>query len=205
MTFGASSKALLVFAFRLLVVFGVLALPWPGWHEQWARVLQAMAASLFTPASGPAEVTFEPSPDTGGASDLRVTMVNRDLMNRDGSGPVRHFDVKVNHFEVIPISLFISLILATPMPWKRRAWQIPLGILLLQAAILAFLALCIWRESIEILLASASPGTKWLATAVQSAGANYLHVALPVILWLVFVFPGSRWREWPAQKPTRVF
>ncbi|MDR3404257.1 MAG: hypothetical protein P4L99_17295 [Chthoniobacter sp.] len=195
-------KGFLLFVLRLLLAYGVLALPWPGWHAQWARILQVSATWTLTPSQGPAEITFEARPVSKWSSSLRTTIVNRDLMNRDGSGPVRNFEVRVDQLEVSPIALFLALILATPGTWRKRAWQIPIGLLILQAATLGFLAICIWQESIVVLLASSSAGMQHAAAIVRTALADYQGLLLPILLWLIFNFRrGASLLSLPPRQP----
>ncbi len=123
-------------------------------------------------------------------------------MNRDGSGPVRTFAARVDQLEVSPIALFIALILATPTPWRRRAWQIPLGVLLLQRAILGFLRLCVWQESADVLLVSSSAEMKQAAMVMRNALTDYQGLLFPILLWLIFNFRrGTSLLSLPPRNP----
>jgi hypothetical protein len=116
-------------------------------------------------------------------------------MNRDGSGPVREFAVDVNQFEVTPVALFIAFVLATPLPWKRRAWQISCGTIVLQIAILAILGFRVWRESMELLSLPSSTGLN-VARAMQKSLFDYMGLGLPVLLWLIFNLRAGSLQRW---------
>jgi hypothetical protein len=150
-------------------------------------MVRTLAATFLTPAHGPAVITWDTHADSNWAVSLRATIVNRDLLNHDGSGPTRTADIKIFGLEITPIALFIALVLATPLSWRRRVFQIVLGSLILQAVILAFVALSIYCESMELLLVPPFPFQSAIPV-IRDALARYMGEFLPLILWVLFNF-----------------
>src|SRR5690349_6273 len=87
-------KSLAGFTWRFLLIFGVLAAPWPGSREMYGHSLLSLARTALATEDGRRELTFETVRDPqNGEVDARVAIVNRDLMNEEGAGPVRNFDI----------------------------------------------------------------------------------------------------------------
>jgi len=187
------SRLPLRFALRFVLAFALLALPWPHWHALWQSALLKVASITLVRTSGQREVTAEILQPPVHAADFRFTLMNRDLMNRDGSGPVRTLDLNVAQTELRPMAFLLALIFATPLPWKMRLGVFAIGALVLQAAILGIFSFCLWRESMELLLAPDSASVKATTTAVRDGLVLYAGFVLPVIIWLVLCVRG-----WPS-------
>jgi len=188
-------KSSLVFALRVIAVYAVLAFPWTGWHRQWARILQGLATAACHSTGSATEITFAPWEDSSRTDGIRATIVNRDLMNANGSGPVRTVDIKQGALELSPLALYIALILATPLPWKRRSWQLAAGLILVQGVMLAFLRFCLWREAMELVPSGESASWKWLWAALRLTSADYLGLVTPIAVWLLFNARADRERS----------
>lgn len=178
------------FALRFVLAFALLALPWPHWHGLWRLAFLKIANAALAGTSGVREVSAEILQPAVSGTDFRFTIVNRGLMNSDGSGPVRNLSLSVAQTEMRPMAFLFALIFATPMTWRKRAGRFAIGALLLQAAILGILFFCLWRESMELLLAPDSPGAKIAATALRDGLVQYAGYVLPVILWLLLCVRG---------------
>ena len=187
---ASASRVPLRFALRFALAFALLALPWPHWHDTWGSAFLRISSATLAGASGSREVSAEILQPAVHGADFRFTIVNRDLMNPDGSGPVRNLDLSVAQTEMRPMAFLFALIFATPISWKKRAGYFVIGAVLLQAAILGILSFCLWRESMELLLAPDSPGMKSAATAVRDGLVQYAGYVLPVIIWLLLCVRG---------------
>ena len=179
-------KTILAFLVRFVLLFALLAAPWPGVKSATGGYFRALCRSVFSADDGRRELSFEtPGADSPRPDDTRVVIVNKALMNPDGSGPVRNLDVG---FGWQAVALLLALIFATPIPWKRKAWALVWGLLGIHCFLLLFLALCIWTESAEISLVVLSPFWKAIAIAVQEVLKGQLDLAAPILIWVLATF-----------------
>ena len=191
-------KVVFTFLCRLAIAYGLLVTPWPGWKDGWASVLRAAASQVLAGSSGSREVSFEALKQPGNPADTRIVIVNRDLMQADGSGLVRNLDTNVEQFEMRAIVLLAALIFATPISWRRRGWASLVGLFFLHGSLLCILSFCIWRESAEVLLVDLSPRMKMLTGIVQQALTGQSHMVLPILIWIFSVFP---WKTSASDSP----
>ncbi len=171
------------------VIFCVLILPWPGWMEGYMAVFRTMGAWCFTRDGGEREVLFVDFPDKAArATFMRIEIANRSLLQPDGSGPVRNLDFDVRRLGWMPPALLIALVLASPLPWKRRVVALCWGVLWVQLVVMTFLAFAIWNESSEVGLVTMSPFWKAIACEWQHNFIAQFSLAAPVVLWLLVTF-----------------
>jgi len=192
------NKPLLRFVLRFAVVFTLLALPWPHWYQAWEAALRTIVTHTLAGSNGSREISVVAPEGTPHVADFRLEIINRGLMNSDGSGPVRHLDLNVAQIEMRPIVLFFALIFATPLAWKRRLSFFAIGAVLLQIGILATLSICIWRESMELLLVNATSTEKAVATALRDGLTQYFGLAMPFVLWLLLCGRGVISSGWQS-------
>ncbi|HEY3900143.1 MAG TPA: hypothetical protein VGM54_16160 [Chthoniobacter sp.] len=170
----------------LLVIYTVLALPWPGLSKAYGNYFRAICRLAFTADDGRRELSFEtPGESSPRPNDTRVVIVNKALMHPDGSGPVRNLDV---NFGWQSMALLVALILATPISWARRRWALLWGLLAIHVFLLLFLSFCIFGESAEISLVTLSPFWRTVISGCREAVASQLNLAVPILLWILVTF-----------------
>lgn len=172
--------------FALLYI--LLILPWPGWERIYGIYFRVVARTFFVSNGGARELTFstlgaQPHPDY-----TRIEIVNRALMHEDGSGPVRDFDVDAIGFGWRQTALLLALIVATPLPWRRRGWALLWGLVCLHAFILIFLGFSIWDESAEVGLVTFSPWWKQIADGARDFMLWEYSAIVPVVIWIFVMF-----------------
>ncbi len=174
------------FLCRFVIVFTILALPWPGANEAYSRFFRGLSMLVLGGESSDRELSFEhPAKGTGRASDLRVVIVNSALMNADGSGPVRNLDVGIDQRG---LALLVALILATPVSRTRRGWTIFWGAISIHGAMLLILNFLIWRESAEIGLVTLPPFWKAAADTIRGIAIEQIDLGLPILIWILVTF-----------------
>lgn len=186
---------------RFLVVYALVMAPWPGWKEMCASYLRGWAGLSVATQASPAEISVEAyHGDPPGVADTRIVIVNRYLMARDGSGPVRNLDLDLGRLATNSAGLLLALLAATPFGWRRRAWSAIFGMIALHGCILAFLRYCIWVESAEVALTSLQGVSREIATGFQQALIGQFGLAVPVLIWILVSFRRDDWRIFAAQK-----
>ena len=178
------------------VIFIVLMLPWLGLAKCYKAVFRTVGTWCFTREEGQREVTFVDSPDKSvRPTSARIEIANRALLKPDGSGPIRNLDFDVR-LGWDPTALLIALVLASPLPWKRRLTALCWGIFWVQVAAMVFLAVAIWNESSEIGLVTMSPFWKSIASEWQYNFISLFLLAAPVGIWLVVTFRAGDFATW---------
>jgi len=175
-----------IFLCRFVVVYAILAGPWLEFDKACGDYFCAICQVVFAADDGPRHLSFETSGESSSRRNgMRVVIVNKALLNRDGSGPVRNVDV---HFGRQPAALLVALIVATPISWPRRGWALWWGILSLHGLIILFLSFCVWNESAEVLLTTMDPFRKSVAKICRGGLTDQLSLAIPVLIWVLVTF-----------------
>jgi uncharacterized membrane protein (Fun14 family) len=190
-------KPIAVFCGRLFLFFGLTLVPWPGLPVVCDGYFRAVGQLVFDSRTGPRGLEFEPSAD----HNTRVVIINRGLMQPDGSGPVRNLDLDSFAFTWRPASLLLALVLASPVSWRRRIWALVIGGACLQIFLLFVLGFAIWNQSTEVALVSLSPFWKQAAESISHVLVGQLNIAAPFLIWLVVAFRREDFRDFFAGHP----
>ena len=185
-------RLILGFLIRFVIVFGLLILPWPGWNEFYGQGFRALGNAVFGREDEKCILYFEAHRQTRGFSavDTRITIGNRQLVDSNGKGPVTLLELNTRSVGWLPTALTIALIVATPVPWRRRWRALVWGVLLIHAFILFSVAVYIWNESATVSLVTLSPLWKQIADALEytlvvQMGASF---SIPVLIWVAVLF-----------------
>lgn len=183
-------RAVLRFLVAFGLVYGLLIVPWPGFKEGYGRYFRFLCETVFVETHSPRYLKFEPSPDPRFSIGLQITLGNRKQANASGNLPVKVMGLEARGVGWIPTALIVALTLASPISWKRRAWALLWGWLLVYVFILFSVGCYIWNESTDLGLVALNPFWKAVAngleeTLVTQLGASFV---VPVLLWFVVTF-----------------
>jgi hypothetical protein len=180
------------FLCRFALIYGLLILPWPGWNELYGGYFRALGQMAFSREGEKRIVLFEPHELHHGFSSLntRMTLGNRDLADSSGNGRATSIDLDTRSIGWIPTALTVALILATPVPWRRRVWALLGGFVLIHCFILFSLQTWIWDESPGLSLTTPSPFWKEVVddleyTLITQLGASF---SVPVLIWILATY-----------------
>ena len=173
---------------QFVALYAILLVPWPALNEAAATYLRALGVVVYGGISDRRELDFESLPAAQHADKLRVVIVNRSLMNKEGAGPVRNLDFDAAGLVVRPLALIGALVICTPVSWKRRMEAFLWCVFGEQVIIVGVLGFCIWHESSEISLVALSPFCKQIALSVREMLVAQLDLAVPILLWIVVMF-----------------
>ncbi len=175
-------KSIGVFIF----IFVLLSLPWPGLQKTYSSCFQGIGTTLFSSDHGPRDVVFLKHPEhVTLPSMVRIEIANRRWLSADGSGPVRHLDLDVHGFALLPTMLLIALVFATPLPTNKRIVSLVSGLLLMQLVVIGFLALAIWNESAQIGLVNINPEWKTIMETTIVNVVTHFSIAAPIAIWVL--------------------
>lgn len=122
--------------FRFALVYTFLMAPWPGLAEAYGELYAASAALLFETDRPPRDVRiryFVPapaSPDAIWKRDVVVRMQIRGIGARKRAVGPFQTTRSSRYTGYGPAALVAALVLATPIPWRRRVRALGCGLLL---------------------------------------------------------------------------
>jgi hypothetical protein len=188
-------KRIAAFLCMSAVVYGLLMALWPIWGAIYSGLYSIGANHLLGSFGSRALVYFNPSGD-----EVKITFYDRQRVDRRGRPiPLMRIVHDVHYGVYIYVAFLIALIVATPIPRRRRAWALLWGLL----AIHAFMAIRLTLLIIQLL------SSKQIGLLVLSRFWQYLLVLgaqvfviniLPsfvvvIVLWVLLSF---RRKDWPG-------
>jgi hypothetical protein len=178
------------FLLCFVLVFGLLIAPWPGWNGIYAQYFRAFGNAVFNVGSGNRVVRFAPGAEAYSALDTKLTLGNRDLLDEHGKGLVKRTELDSRSIGWVPTALTLALVVATPIPWRRRVVALVGGLLLIHAFIFFSLQSWVWDNSPDVSLLALSNFWKNVAGQLDYALINQLGASfsVPVIIWIMVTF-----------------
>lgn len=135
-------KGIIRFFCLFLLVFGLLMAPWPGLGRAYTRFYSIGAAFLFGSFGPKGTVRFEPLSDS--EYELYVRLYNR--AHTDSNGNMIGLKTLHNsrHAGYMYAAFLTALIMATPIPARRKVWALFLGFILIHGLVALKLGLRIF-------------------------------------------------------------
>jgi hypothetical protein len=137
-----TAKGVIRFFCLFLLAFGLLMAPWPQMGRAYTRFYSTGAAFLFGSFGAKGTVRFEPLSDS--EYDLHVTLYNRAHTDHDGNMvgiKTRH---NSRHAGYMYVAFLTALIIATPIPARRKVSALFLGFILIHGLVALKLGLRIF-------------------------------------------------------------
>ncbi|MHC4440575.1 MAG: hypothetical protein ACYS3S_24775 [Planctomycetota bacterium] len=132
-------KGAIRFFCLFLLAFGLLMAPWPRLGRAYTRFYSTGAAFLFGSFGPTGTVNFEPLHDS--EYDLHVTLYHRAHMDPDGDVIAIRTRHNSRHAGYMYAAFLAALILATPIPARRKGWALFFGMILIHGLVASQLAL----------------------------------------------------------------
>jgi len=175
------------FVIRLLMIYGVLCVPWPGVRQGYAALYRAAGNGLFGSFGSGGVVRFRPLQAEQGRFDSEIKVGKR------GSPHFTTTPYDSILAGYLPMAETIALVLATPIPWRRRWEALFYGVLLANGfvALKVYILLLHWF-SIEKPWALYTLSQFW--NNVLAAVLEFIVVAptctflVPVLIWILVTF-----------------
>lgn len=178
------------FVVRLLMIYGVLCIPWPGIRQGFAALYRYAANGFFGSFGSDGVAHFQSAPTRPNNFDSQIQLLKRDTPKL---GTARHDSIRTGYF---PIAETIALVLATPIPWQRRWKALLFGILLANGFVaLRVYIILIYLFSVERPWALYKPSPFWneVLTRVYDFIAIFpvAPFLVPVLIWILVSFNGE--------------
>ncbi len=188
---------------RLLLIYGVLAAPWPGINAGYATLFSAGGNLMFRSFMLGDSVRFRPVSHPTASDDTHIHGPN----SRTGVG--RRTTPFSRRWGYLPTAFLVSLVLATPLPWRRRLGALLVALILLHACIVGELLVVVVHKLSGPELALFHVRPPWdnlldAANAVVEAGM-VMFFMVPVLIWGLVCFRRADWVKWfPGSAPPSV-
>jgi hypothetical protein len=127
------TKPLLFFIIKAAIIYFVLAAPFSFYDEMYGKLYRKCAVGLFYNFHGNGFVRFAEGNEK---SITRINVGNYDQVRSDGTGKTTFGYLNIRFLAYLPTALLISLILASPVNWKRKLQSLLIGLFLLTAFIM---------------------------------------------------------------------
>lgn len=186
-----SRKQIAGFFVRLILVYGVLVAPWPGVKSGYASLYRSVATTVFRTMIPGGIVRFEPMSDPYRKFDTNIQFLN----TRSGA---RQTAITSSRDPAFFQTIFlISLILATPLPWRRRGWAMVVGLMLLHVFIFGKVLITLLYGFTRPQMALFAPAPIWktlLSVANRIVVGDLLALLfVPLLIWIVVSFREKEW------------
>jgi hypothetical protein len=190
--------------------YALLLIPWPGSRDLYGAYLRSVAKLVLTATDGRRILRFDdvPPASRNHTLDTRITVANREQLDANGFGRAIMLDFDSHGIGWVPTALLIALVVATPVPWRRRSWALAWGLLAIHALILFSIQIYIWNQSDTasgLSLIELSPFWKIIVsgleeTLVTQLGASF---AIPVFIWIFATFRAEDLEALSAERRLR--
>jgi hypothetical protein len=188
-------KGAIRFFCLFVLIFGLLMAPWQRLGRAYRKFYIVGASFLFGSIGSTGMVTFEALSDS--ENDMNVTLYNRARLAPDGGIAriqTRHSSRHAGYMYVVFLS---ALILATPIPPRRKVWALFSGMILIHGLVALKLALRIFHAFHNQPLSMLSMSTfskRVLSIAHQAFAVNVTFgFVVCVFIWILVCF---RRRDW---------
>lgn len=184
------SRRILAFALRFAVAYGLLVLAWPLVRPAYRQTYCALGNVLFS--GGEASTRFQ---SLGGSGGLDVQLV----LTKRGPPPVTaRMQNSSRLVGYMPTVSLIALVIASPLPWKRRWRALLLGLLLVHVFVAFRMAIPIqnsFSNPDALQVHHPGPFGSWLLDVAERAflSAPASAFVVPILLWVLVAFRRQDW------------
>lgn len=131
-------KRIAGFFLRLVVVYGLFILPWPGLDDAYLAAFRGIGRTLVSEFGDVGRVVFKNERHPQG--DWTAVMILANV--RDEVAMQRNYQTRYCY---LATALTAALVLATPLPWRRRLAALVAGLVLIHL----FLAARLWLGLVD--------------------------------------------------------
>ncbi len=184
------SKTLLMFLLKALLIYGALSAPFSFYDEAYGSFYRKVARIFFTKFRENGAVKFR---EWNEPAMTHINVGSYAVVNPNGTYHTTAANINTRYMGYIPTILLISLVLASPVPWKRRLVALVAGLSLVMLLIIfkqwiALLWLCEQNSWLH-LTDFTKTGAKFLSSTNSIISASTSTVLYFVVaIWILVTF-----------------
>jgi len=199
---SAHSHSAVAFGLRSLVLYVLLVFPWPGAVELYSSVFRGIANATCSDAFSGARVRFDPMQTPAGTLNTELT-----LLNRSNQAFVRK-NITPWRTGYLPTATTIALLLALPIPFRRRCTLLIGAVIAVHGFIVARVFILVangLNEPTPAATLSLGPAASRMLTNANSIFVETTTVTfvIPAIIWLAITIASGTWPFAAASESTR--
>ena len=175
--------SILKFGLRLMLLFGLLIVPWPGWRPEFAQWFQAEARVVLRLVLPHEQIVVGPAEAAQtSVLDTQVMLTNPRRVTPEGQVVTTHMRLDSRSLGWLPNAMILSLLGATGR-WRGGQWKVALA--------------CLIGTNVVVAITTAVCVLNGLSQATTPEGPGlFLMFANRLLvdnLWFSFVFPFLFW------------
>jgi len=160
-------KPISFFLLKAALIYAVLMIPWPGVREGYRAGFRAVGNVMFSSLKGGmASVRFEPYGEPDPHKDTELVLRKPPRSGRT--------EIGVDYLSYRPTAFLVALVLATPVPWRRRSLALLVGLVFINL----FIAFRVWLRVFDAL----SDGNVLSVYALSEFWKNVVRMGVTVLV-----------------------
>ena len=178
---------------RLVAIYALLVIAWPGIKTAYAVVYSAGGNLVFQTLMPWSSIRFHPRVDPTGQFDTRINFANK------RTGAEGWILASSRNCGYLQTAFLVSLVLATSLPWRRRLWALLWGLILVNVAVACkLLVILLAGFSHGGFLLKLPPAWEKVLEVGYHLASNDLASLWPVsvFIWILVSFRRTDWQTW---------
>lgn len=195
-----------VIKFLLLFTISYIGLLWGALslEDPYAQGYRSVSKGLYENYGSEGYLQFFPEEDKSSGYKLnnKIVLFNKRHIARarqSRQATVRGAELFVSSWYsgMLPTIIFVSLLLASPIPWKRLLIALPLGLLILYGFIFFKLYIAITNEFLQHEWLAIHPANPKLIRVLHEVFVANIETTIiaPVLIWIVVTFRKKDWEK----------
>jgi hypothetical protein len=188
------AKRIVAFFVSAAVLYLLLMILWPVVQPAYAPCYRAVAGLVFSSFGAANSIRFAPAQDASRPEDSLIIARHK---HTGAGGDFPHSSRKTGY---VPTAVLVSLVLATPLPWRRRWRALLWGLVLVNVFVGVRIGLIVLhylgadpRLGFFDLSPTERKLAEWAVQAfVQVYGSSF---GFPVFIWLAVTFRRGDWHS----------
>lgn len=164
---------------------------WFALAGSWRAGFAATGNALLGRIGPQGRVQFEPMARPQGVLDTHWRL------SHTGAGVRKSFALSARYHTYVPFAVLASLVLAAPVPWRRRGVALALGVLL----VAGFVWLRLWLRTMDMFIQEPAPlyqpAAAWRGVLAALVHLTYhsplSSVVAPALIWILVTFRQGDW------------
>jgi hypothetical protein len=194
-----SVKTAIKFFCLFVLVYGLLMAAWPAVGTVYSKFYRATGGFLFGSFGRGGIVYFSQSEDS--KDDINIIALNRYRVDKNGKVIGMRLCHNIRYSDYMNMAFLTALIVATPLPLRRRGWALVWGLLLMHVLVVFKIAITILNlfSSEPLSLLILNPFWKGVVVTANQVVADTLtsgFITGFIIVFFIWILVSFRLEDW---------